>query len=97
LMPSRPKPPVPRPTMEVEASWLVSDERAKSDEARATRPRAKKRPPPIPGATTNAPPMPGEPRSVRPPRRVTMEVKAEWLEEVKEPPRKKAPPIPRED
>jgi hypothetical protein len=65
--------------MEVEASWLDPESRRGKD----LKKDKKKRPPPIPGgAKANPPPMPVE-RSLTepPPRRQTMEVKAEWLEE----------------
>jgi hypothetical protein len=68
-------------TIEVEASWLVPDEGKTG--GRASKPPGKPRqPPPIPGATKKAPPMPAAPPSRKESQRLTMEVKAEWLEDV---------------
>jgi hypothetical protein len=77
-------------TIEVDTAWLVQEE-TKAERRASVKPPApaeaghakKKLPPPIPGAGKNAPPpMPGDRRSLRPPPRVTMEVRAEWLEDV---------------
>jgi len=80
-MSSKPKlPAAGRATIEVDVSWLEAHERH-ADE-RTGRAEKKKLPPPIPGANRKGPPpMPvHSPPSLRPPRRETMEVKAEWLE-----------------
>ena len=87
-MPSKSKFPASgRKTIEVDTSWLVEEARSKED-APLDATSKKNRPPPIPGAKKNAPPMPVTPPSTQLSRRVTVEVKAEWLEEARasEPP-----------
>jgi hypothetical protein len=76
------RPPKPRATVEVDVSWLEPAEPKRGK---------KPAPPPLPGAgRVQPPPMPADP-----PRRETMEVKAEWLDaSASEPPRAKKASMP---
>ena len=91
-MTKKSKPPfVPRTTIEVDVSWLDASG-SKTEAPPAAPAGSRKVPPPVPGARSRPPPMPVVPRhSSRPPRRETIEVKAEWLD-----PHATVPPPPSE-
>jgi hypothetical protein len=96
-MATKSKAPPPRHTMEVDMSWLDAEEKKKGESLHPVAKRAKVAPPPLPGAKRHIPPMPVEHvPTMRPPRRPTIEVKAEWVEdptrESTMPARSKRPP-----
>ncbi len=104
--PRRPPPPPRKQTMEVDAAWLVGEEERTSERAprRSQRPPASKRPAASTRQPATQPKSPAAPlqasapvsrRSLKPPRRETIDVELAWLEpDARKDARTKAQPPP---